>query len=180
MAGPAINIRLHNTKRQPAGFCQRRPEPPALARGKGRKREPPCRELPGASAPPERPANPLTHKAAAPQPTPLTGGEDPALRGASALGATALGRWGGRESFPTTPQKKLTRRPPQTRSRTGGCAGDGPGPARITRRPLAGRSQGRFPSPDFPPRSSGGLETARAEETGARAQPPGLAAILKG
>ncbi|XP_055583039.1 proline-rich protein HaeIII subfamily 1-like [Falco cherrug] len=76
MAGPAINIRLHNTKREPAGFCQQRPEPPCLGGGGGnRPTEPPQGSaIDGA---PGQPTDPQTCcQPAAAQPTPAEGGAE--------------------------------------------------------------------------------------------------------
>lgn len=69
MAGPAINIRLHNTKREPAGFCQRPPEPPSPMRG-GREEAgtalPTAPRAPAVGGAPGQPTDPQTSTAPPP------------------------------------------------------------------------------------------------------------------
>lgn len=165
MAGPAINIRLHNTKREPAGFCQRPPEPPSPMMG-GREEAgtalPTAPRAPAVGGAPGQPTDPQTSTA----PPPNRGG---GVRNGARRGPPVLGERPRRASGPPggapPPRYAPGASPAASRARS-------PPPV-----PLGG-SWGRSPSPGRPLRSSRNFEAERAEGKGCWAQPPGLAAIL--
>lgn len=166
MAGPAINIRLHNTKREPAGFCQRPPEPPSPMRG-GREEAgtalPTAPRAPAVGGAPGQPTDPQTSTAPPPQQGGVACGTEPG-------GARPC--WGNVPEGPRAPQGA----PPPPRY----APGASPAASRARSPPPAplGGSWGRSPSPGRPLRSSRNFEAERAEGKGCGAQPPGLAAIL--
>lgn len=165
MAGPAINIRLHNTKREPAGFCQRPPEPPSPMRG-GREEAgtalPTAPRAPAVGGAPGQPTDPQTSTA----PPPNRGGcrAERSPAGPARAGGTSPKGLGPPRGRPP-PRYAPGASPAASRARS-------PPPA-----PLGG-SWGRSPSPGRPLRSSRNFEAERAEGKGCWAQPPGLAAIL--
>lgn len=165
MAGPAINIRLHNTKREPAGFCQRPPEPPSPMRG-GREEAgtalPTAPRAPAVGGAPGQPTDPQTSTAPPPQQGGVACGTEPG-------GARPC--WGNVPEGPRAPQgappppgTRPERAPrqaahgarPQRRSGAPGAAPPPPAarceaPETSRRKELRGRAAGPSPrgSPPF-------------------------------